>query len=167
MFGKVYCYGGSVFRSTTVSQVDSVMNVLDLTNRSGIAASDLQNLWTPITYNPRNVNVASRADPQCIVLEDGKRMIVNGGYDSTANQLININFAYDAAENQWEALEDYTEEPYGRRQMYVNSIKSIFYKFNKLAFFEVIPDQQPIFQAKVLHSMAVMKCRFIPYSNSM
>lgn len=167
MFGKIYCYGGAAFKSATVSQVDSTINVLDLINKSGIATSDLQNLWTPISYNPGNVNVAGRTDPQCIVLEDGKRMIVNGGYDSTANQLKNLNIAYNAEKNQWEALEDYTEEPYGRRQMYVNSIKSIFYKFNKFAFFEVMPDQQPIFQAKVLHSMAVMKCMFILYFKPM
>lgn len=123
MNGKIYCYGGDLYSTATAHSPNNGMNVLDLTNSSGKLATDLQNMWRPVSYNINNVDLTSRIDPQCIVLEGGKQMIVNGGFDSTRpGHLANLNIVYDVDKNQWNAMPDYEEPPYGRRQMYLYNL---------------------------------------------
>ena len=118
MSGKIYCYGGDVYSTNTEYAASSSMNVLDLTNKSGTLATDLQNMWEPVSYDINNVDLTSRTDAQCVVLEGGKQMLVNGGQDLVRpKKLINLNIAYNVDSNQWSALPDYTEPPYGKRQM--------------------------------------------------
>lgn len=118
MDGKIYCYGGDMYSTTTKHVPNSGMNVLDLTNKSGTLATELQNMWQPVSYNINNVDLTSRTDAQCAILEGGKQMLINGGYDSVRpGKLANLNIAYNVDTNQWNALPDYTEPPYGKRQM--------------------------------------------------
>ncbi|KAL9548254.1 hypothetical protein MBANPS3_005781 [Mucor bainieri] len=126
MNGKIYCYGGDMYSSTTKHTPSSGMNVLDLTNKSGILATDLQNMWQPVSYNINKVDLTSRTDPQCAILEGGKQMLINGGYDAVRpGQLIALNIAYNADTNQWDAFPQYREPPYGRRQIYYGSATTI------------------------------------------
>ncbi|KAF1801455.1 hypothetical protein FB192DRAFT_1470990, partial [Mucor lusitanicus] len=118
MNGKIYCYGGDMYSTTTKYAPSNSMNVLDLTNKSGTLATDLQNMWQPVSYNINNVDLTSRTDAQCVILEGEKQMLINGGYDSVRpGKLVNLNIAYNADSNQWDALPDYTEPPYGKRQI--------------------------------------------------
>ncbi|KAK4513849.1 uncharacterized protein ATC70_005855 [Mucor velutinosus] len=121
MSGKIYCYGGLIFTSTTENKVDNVMNVLDITNKSGIASDDLQNLWRSVSYIADNVDLTPRTDPQCIVISDQNRMIVNGGYVTAPKALANMNVMYNALENKWYIQSAYAEDPYGNRQIYWGS----------------------------------------------
>ncbi|KAL9545061.1 hypothetical protein MBANPS3_007321 [Mucor bainieri] len=118
MSGKIYCYGGLIFTSTTENKVDNVMNVLDITNKSGTASDDLQNLWRSVSYIGDNVDLTPRSDPQCVVISDQNRMIINGGYVSATKALANMNVMYNALQNKWFAHSAYTEAPYGNRQIY-------------------------------------------------
>lgn len=118
MNGNIYCYGGDMYSSITEYAPSSGMNVLDLTNKSGTLATDLQNMWQPVSYDINNVDLTSRTDAQCAILEGGKQMLINGGYDRVRSEkLANLNIAYSVDTRQWNALPDYTEPPYGRRQM--------------------------------------------------
>ncbi|KAL9548101.1 hypothetical protein PS6_006788 [Mucor atramentarius] len=126
MDGKIYCYGGDMYSTTTKHVPNSGMNVLDLTNKSGTLATELQNMWQPVSYNINNVDLTSRTDAQCAILEGGKQMLINGGYDSVRpGKLANLNIAYNVDTNQWNALPDYTEPPYGKRQIYYGSATNI------------------------------------------
>ncbi|GAN02918.1 hypothetical protein MAM1_0030c02368 [Mucor ambiguus] len=126
MNGKIHCYGGDMYSTTTKHTPSSSMNVLDLTNKSGTLATDLQNMWQPVSYNINNVDLTSRTDPQCVILEDGKQMLINGGYDSVRSEkLANLNIAYNVDSNRWDALPEYTEPPYGKRQIYYGAATNI------------------------------------------
>ncbi|GAN02464.1 hypothetical protein MAM1_0022d01908 [Mucor ambiguus] len=117
MSGKIYCYGGLIFTSTTENKVDNVMNVLDITNKSGTASDDLQNLWRSVSYIGNNLDLTPRTDPQCVVISDQNRMIINGGYVTDSKALANPNVMYNALQNKWFAQATYNEAPYGNRQM--------------------------------------------------
>ncbi|KAG1087845.1 hypothetical protein G6F42_020470 [Rhizopus arrhizus] len=115
-----------MYSTTTKHVPNSGMNVLDLTNKSGTLATELQNMWQPVSYNINNVDLTSRIDAQCAILEGGKQMLINGGYDSVRpGKLANLNIAYNVDTNQWNALPDYTEPPYGKRQIYYGSATNI------------------------------------------
>lgn len=123
MVGKVYCYGGLVFTSATESETDNVMNVLDITNKSGATSDDLQNLWRSVSYIRNDVDLKPRTDPQCVIMGDQNRMIINGGYilatTASPKALKNMNVMYNALDNTWYAHTNYAEAPYGTRQMLV------------------------------------------------
>lgn len=120
MSGKIYCYGGFVFTSATEYNLDNVMNVLDITNSSGTSSDALQNMWKSVSYIPNNVDLTARTDPQCLVISDQNRMIINGGYPyTTTSQLTDMNIMYNALQNTWSTGESYSEPPYGNRQMFV------------------------------------------------
>ncbi|EPB83175.1 hypothetical protein HMPREF1544_10068 [Mucor circinelloides 1006PhL] len=121
MSGKIYCYGGLLFTTATENKVDNVMNVLDITNKTDITSDSLQNLWKSVSYIGNNVDLTPRTDPQCVVISDQNRMIVNGGYVSATTKLENMSVVYDALQNKWLAHPDYTEDPYGKRQVYWGS----------------------------------------------
>ncbi|KAL9536712.1 hypothetical protein MBANPS3_012428, partial [Mucor bainieri] len=121
MSGKIYCYGGTRFTTATDTTADTVMNVLDITNKSGTLSSDLQNLWRSVPYVEGDVAFTPRSYPQCVVISDQNRMIVNGGLSIRGAQPENTNMMYDALQNQWFAQPVYTEPPYGKRQIYWGS----------------------------------------------
>ncbi|CAO3656524.1 unnamed protein product [Mucor fragilis] len=118
MSGKVYCYGGLIFTSSTENKVDNVMNVLDITNKSGTASDDLQNLWRSVSYIENDVDLTPRSDPQCVVISDQNRMIINSGYITATAALKDMNIMYNALENKWYSQSAYAEAPYGNRQIY-------------------------------------------------
>ncbi|KAI8640208.1 hypothetical protein BD408DRAFT_420116 [Parasitella parasitica] len=120
MSGKVYCYGGFIFTSTTDYKVDNVMNVLDITNSSGTTSSDLQNMWKPVSYIANNVDLTPRTDPQCLVISDESRLIINGGYYAS-QELVNKSIMYNALQNKWYSHSSYSDAPYGDRQIYYGS----------------------------------------------
>lgn len=99
------------------------MNVLDITNKSGTAADDLQNLWRSVSYiTDNNVDLTPRTDPQCVVISDQNRMIINGGYVTDSKALTSMNVMYNALQNKFYAHAAYAEAPYGNRQMLVYDI---------------------------------------------
>ncbi|CEP14704.1 hypothetical protein [Parasitella parasitica] len=122
MSGKLYCYGGSSFTSPTESQVDTTMLRLDISQKNGIHVNDLQNMWENVEYNANGVRLTPRTYPQCLVVTEQNRMIINGGYDTAVGQrLQNINIIYDAAQNKWIPSKDYFEIYWGYRQIYHGS----------------------------------------------
>lgn len=119
MSGKVYCYGGVIYTSTTENKADNTMNVLDITDGNGTSSDDLQNMWRSVSYIPNDVDLSPRTDPQCLVMSDQNRMIINGGYASSTKQFNDMNIMYNALQNTWYARSPYSESPYGKRQMFV------------------------------------------------
>ena len=57
MSGKVYCYGGVIYTSTTENKADNTMNVLDITDGNGTSSDDLQNMWRSVSYIPNDVDL--------------------------------------------------------------------------------------------------------------
>lgn len=157
MSGKVYCYGGLVYTSTTENKADNIMNVLDITDSNGTSSDDLQNMWKTVSYIPNNVDLLTRTDPQCLVISDQNRMIINGGYASSSKQLNNMNIIYNAELNGWYAHEPYTEPPYGKRQMFVR-IQCLCYTTQINHKFLDTMGLPVMYLVKVLHFTVDSKC---------
>ena len=108
------------------------MHVLDIANKSGTASDDLKNLWQSVTYDGNDVDLTPRSDPQCVIMGDQNRMLINGGYNiatkTSLKALKNTNILYNALENKWFAYANYDEAPYGNRQMlvYISSLCVLF-----------------------------------------
>jgi hypothetical protein len=54
-----------------------------------------------------------------MALPDGKRMVFNGGFTGTRSDLQDQSIVYDASISLWSKYSNYTEYPYGLRQMYL------------------------------------------------
>lgn len=165
MSGKIYCYGGLLFTTATENKVDNVMNVLDITNKTDITSDSLQNLWKSVSYIGNNVDLTPRTDPQCVVISDQNRMIVNGGYVSATTKLENMTAVYDALQNKWLAHPDYTEDPYGKRQMLVH----LFMSFDVLLIGSTCVDTGALVAMcleKALRTLADLKSLYYLYSQA-
>lgn len=121
LLGKIYCHSGSRFTGVTENEISNVIDILDLTNKSGTASVDLKGLWESVSYDKDGIDLTPRADPQCVVLGDQNRIIVNGSYINGAVSK-DMNIMYNALENKWYPHSAYTEAPYGKRQMLVYDI---------------------------------------------
>jgi hypothetical protein len=118
LLDSIYCIGGSVnVVPHMVEDPDNSINKLNLTALSGTSTSDLQNKWTPVTPTYAGVDTTARGEPQHMTLPDGKRMVFNGGL--TARSLQDQSIVYDASINSWSKYSNYSEYPYGSRQMYL------------------------------------------------
>ncbi|KAI8644953.1 hypothetical protein BD408DRAFT_480918 [Parasitella parasitica] len=121
MSGKVYCYGGIGFTSPTETKVENTLLALDITSKTEVYIDDLQDMWTNIIYNANGVDLTPREDPQCLVITEQNRMIINGGYETTGSSLKNANILYHALQNKWFANNDYVEPNFSKRQIYYGS----------------------------------------------
>lgn len=118
MGGQIYCYGG--FTSVTTSQtVDDNLYSLNIAQFFGQPVESMNDKWEVIQPNTP-FNTESRRIPSAIVLPDGKRFLLQGGY-TKGTKFINQTIIYDTTTNTWQNGSPYTELNRGVRQMYDKS----------------------------------------------
>lgn len=114
MGGQIYCYG-----------VDDSFYSLNIVGFSGKSVESMNDKWEIIQPNTP-FNTESRTTPSAIVLPDGKRFLLQGGY-SKDTKIINQTIIYDTTTNSWQNGSPYIEEDKGVRQMYVYCCSDLFF----------------------------------------
>ncbi|CEP14705.1 hypothetical protein [Parasitella parasitica] len=122
MSNRVLCYGGVGFKSPTETAVENILLELDINKKATIHKDELQDMWTTVAYDANGVDLTPREDPQCLVITEQSRMVINGGYDTTTGiGLKNANIVYNSMQNKWFANSDYIEPNFSKRQIYHGS----------------------------------------------
>lgn len=93
------------------------MTMLDISNNSGSTADDLKNKWATVTTNPNGLDIKSRDSPQAMQLPDGKTLVLSGGWNNAFTNLVSQTIAFNGENQFWIGYANYTEPPYGNRQM--------------------------------------------------
>ncbi|CAO3618088.1 unnamed protein product [Mucor hiemalis] len=116
MGGKIYCYGGI----TSVIQSDTVNNELyslDINKLTGQTTESINNNWETVQPSA-SFDTELRRIPNALVLSDGKRLLVQGGYGDVKVKYVNQTIIYDTTTNAWTNGSPYTEANRGIRQIY-------------------------------------------------
>ncbi|KAG2203960.1 hypothetical protein INT47_007543 [Mucor saturninus] len=92
--------------------------MLDIFNSSKSTADQLKDRWETITTNTAGIDLKARDAPQTVQLPDGKTMLMSGGWSSRTSKLSAQTIAFNAENRSWVSYPDYTEAPYGVRQIY-------------------------------------------------
>ncbi|CAO0796622.1 unnamed protein product [Mucor circinelloides] len=111
---KIYCYGGYVKGSTD----NDTLTVLDVNSNNGAPSQNLVNKWESVASQSSN-NFGFRAFPQAVPFPDGKRLLIQGGYNYESTPLLDQSIVYNAETNAWEKLPNYYDASNGGdRQIY-------------------------------------------------
>ncbi|CAO3688194.1 unnamed protein product [Rhizopus stolonifer] len=106
----------------TSFNVENKLYSLNVNQFQGSSSSILNNKWTQVTSS-NTFDPEERRTPEFITLADGKSFILVGGQNvgSTGNSnliLANQTILYNAVENTWEVLPNYSEINRTERQIY-------------------------------------------------
>ncbi|KAG2202471.1 hypothetical protein INT47_013087 [Mucor saturninus] len=112
---KIYCYGGLTDADGTISDVSIVM--LDVFNNSGSTADEMMNRWVTVTTNTNGVDLNARDFPQIMQMPDDKTLLISGGWNNAYTKLTSQTITYNSETNSWKNYANYTEAPYGNRQI--------------------------------------------------
>ncbi|KAI7871988.1 uncharacterized protein EV154DRAFT_529417 [Mucor mucedo] len=112
---KIYCYGGLTDADGTISDVSIVM--LDVFNSSGSTADEMMNRWVTVTTNTNGVDLKARDFPQIMQMPDDKTLLISGGWNNAYTKLTSQTITYNSETNSWKNYANYTEAPYGNRQI--------------------------------------------------
>ncbi|KAK4516915.1 uncharacterized protein ATC70_000242 [Mucor velutinosus] len=111
---KIYCYGGYVKGSTD----NDTLAVLDINNNNGASFQNLISKWESVTPQSSN-NFGFRAFAQAVPFPDGKRLMLQGGYNYGNTPLLDHSIVYNAETNSWDKLPNYYDASNGGdRQIY-------------------------------------------------
>ncbi|CAO3647747.1 unnamed protein product [Mucor hiemalis] len=116
MGGKIYCYGGI----TSVVESDTVNNELyslDINQLAGQTTESINNNWETVKPSAP-FDTELRRIPNAIILSDGKRLLVQGGYGDEKVKYVNQTIIYDTTTNTWTTGSPYVEANRGIRQIY-------------------------------------------------
>lgn len=112
---KIYCFGGLTTAGTSFP--DSTMVMLDIVNGSGSTLDELKDQWVTVTTFPNGLDITTRAYTQSMQLSDGKTLLISGGWNNDYTNLAVQTLAFNAEDLGWRGFANYTEYPYGDRQM--------------------------------------------------
>ncbi|KAF1796000.1 hypothetical protein V8B55DRAFT_1468748 [Mucor lusitanicus] len=111
---KIYCYGGYVKGSTD----NDTLTVLDINSNNGSSFQNLINKWEPVAFQSAN-SFGFRAFAQAVPFPDGKRLLLQGGYNYESTPLLDHSIVYNAETNSWDKLPNYYDANNGGdRQIY-------------------------------------------------
>ncbi|KAI7889480.1 uncharacterized protein EV154DRAFT_514362 [Mucor mucedo] len=116
---KIYCFGGLTTAGTSFP--DSTMVMLDIVNGSGSTLDELKDQWVTVTTFPNGLDITTRAYTQSMQLSDGKTLLISGGWNNDYTNLAVQTLAFNAEDLGWRGFANYTEYPYGDRQIYYAS----------------------------------------------
>lgn len=119
---KIYCYGGDLSNEFNTLIGDNGLYSLDINQYYGKDSNTLNSKWNVITSS-NSFEVETRRTPEFAVLADGKSFLLVGGLNlgNTGNSnrvFANQTILYNAVQNTWEKLPDYSEPNRPERQMY-------------------------------------------------
>ncbi|KAG2236083.1 hypothetical protein INT48_006099 [Thamnidium elegans] len=116
--GQIYCYGGDTSTSVTAGRVvDESLYSLDINSFGGQKSYTLSSRWKTIVPAV-NFNTENRGTPSSIVLSDGKRFMIQGGYNTYGYNYVNQTIIYDTSSNTWSKGTQFTDEKGGPKQIY-------------------------------------------------
>ncbi|KAG2204591.1 hypothetical protein INT47_012650 [Mucor saturninus] len=115
---KIYCFGG---RLQSNVYPDTNMVMLDILNYSGSTAEEFKNRWVTVTTNPNGLEISQRGGIATVPLPDGKTMLLLGGWSGGNTKLPSQMLAFNGETRSWQKYPDYTEDPYGVRQIYYSA----------------------------------------------
>lgn len=113
---KIYCFGGRLLDQKTG---DTSMIMLDIFNSSGTTADEFKDKWVTVTTNTNGLDIKGRNGISTVPLPDGKSMLLLGGGVTGTTKLASQMIAFNGETKTWQGYPDYTEPPYGSRQMLV------------------------------------------------
>ncbi|KAG2203958.1 hypothetical protein INT47_007541 [Mucor saturninus] len=112
---KIYCFGGK-------AQVNSIAGtsivMLDIFNSSGTTADEFTNNWVTVAPITNGLDIRGRSGIATVSLPDEKTMLLLGGGESGSTKLTSQMLAFNGETVSWQGYPDYTEEPYGVREIY-------------------------------------------------
>ncbi|KAI9364297.1 hypothetical protein BD770DRAFT_439967 [Pilaira anomala] len=113
---KIYCFGGIIDGSIE----GDVLNSLDISKNVVTLSSQLNSLWEDVKpLDPTSVITGRRWYPQSAVTPDGKRLLIQGGFNFDTKPMVHQTIAYNSETNTWEALANYNDNKNGGdREMY-------------------------------------------------
>lgn len=143
--------------------------MLDIRSGSGSTLDELKNQWVTVTTNTNGLDIKTRMYTQSMQLPDGKTLLLSGGWNRDYANLVQQTIAFNGEDLSWQGYANYTESPYGNRQMSVRKqIKSII-NYEPVFFILDIAHLQFMFPTMVLGTTVVLKCKssilFCKYSN--
>lgn len=97
--------------------VDENIHSLDINAFNGEKSYTLSNKWNTIVPSV-DFDTENRREPSSIVLSDGKRFLIQGGYNKNDNNYINQTIIYDTSSNTWTKGTRFTNEKGAVQQMY-------------------------------------------------
>ncbi|KAG1043422.1 hypothetical protein G6F43_011655 [Rhizopus delemar] len=126
---KIYCYGGDLSNEFNTLIGDNGLYSLDINQYYGKDSNTLNSKWNVITSS-NSFEVETRRTPEFAVLADGKSFLLVGGLNlgNTGNSnrvFANQTILYNAVQNTWEKLPDYSEPNRPERQIYFGSATNL------------------------------------------
>ncbi|KAI7895692.1 uncharacterized protein EV154DRAFT_494619 [Mucor mucedo] len=112
---KIYCFGGKA-QVNSIAGTSTVM--LDIFNSSGITADEFTNHWVTVAPITNGLDIRGRSGIATVSLPDEKTMLLLGGGESGSTKLASQMLAFNGETVSWQGYPDYTEEPYGVREIY-------------------------------------------------
>lgn len=110
----MYCYGGYVKGSLD----NDTLIALDINSNNGAPYQNLISQWVAVAPQSSTINFGFRAFAQAVPLPDGKRLLIQGGYNYESSPLTDQSIVYNAETNAWEKFSNYYDANNGGdRQM--------------------------------------------------
>ncbi|CAO3702903.1 unnamed protein product [Rhizopus stolonifer] len=130
---KIFCFGGDLSSSITAFDLDNKLYSLDIDQFYGGESNSFNNKWIGITSN-NDFDPEKRRTPEFMATTNGYNFLLVGGY-SGYSSLINQTIMYNADNNTWEALPQYSEPNRGYRQIYFGTAVNLLSTTNDIVGF--------------------------------
>ncbi|KAI9273474.1 hypothetical protein EDC94DRAFT_195963 [Helicostylum pulchrum] len=119
--GQIYCWGGDtspIFN--TKPSIDESIYSLNINEFAGRASEALITQWNKMIPDI-HFSIGQRRTPTSIVLSDGKRLMIQGGYNPSTFKYVNQTIFYDTSSNEWTRGTSYSVDNVGIRQIYAST----------------------------------------------
>lgn len=100
--------------------VDENLYSLDINSFGAQKTYNMNSAWNKIVPAV-DFNTENRGTPSSVVLSDGKRFMIQGGYNIFGFSYTNQTIIYDTSSNTWSKGTQFTDEKGGPKQVYDNS----------------------------------------------
>lgn len=131
--GRIYCYGGDTSRNVDmISVIDENIYSLDIHAFEGKKSYTMSKWWNKIVPAV-DFDTENREMPSSIVLSDGKRFMIQGGFNTDSSSYINQTIIYDTSSNTWTKGTQFTNEKGAAKQ--ISSSTAITLPDNSIGFY--------------------------------
>ncbi|GAA5796963.1 hypothetical protein HPULCUR_002341 [Helicostylum pulchrum] len=123
--GQIYCFGGDTAPTFSQNQtMDENIYSLNIKAFAGQKSEIMISQWNKILPDI-SFETGKRRRPTSIVLSDGKRLLVQGGFNPLEFKYLDQTIIYDTASNTWAKGSAYSVDNVGVRQIYVSTVVNL------------------------------------------